>query len=213
MVAWFPVTVRVFHFLCHFTSNMSSCIGSITHIRYKGSSLTWYNHCLWRLSSVILHCAVVCPYNVTLIQWWVNGEHRLVGTCNRIDYSLGLLVSSIESYHYPIPSPGDSGSRSTSGGAGEGPGQVVVSKSYIEWTWTCMDKEWKVQLVCQWVYMKSVTWNQDSYKAIQMWLYTYQCNPEWNEIVDSILTKYQLITMACTVAFLRSHSYNAVYSK
>ena len=157
MVAWFPVTVRVFHFLliCHITSNMSSCIGIMTRIRYKGSSLTWYNHCLWRLSSVILHCAVVCPYNVTLIQWWVNGEYCLVGTCSSINYVLGLLVGSIESYHYPILFPGDGGSRSTSGGAGEGPGQFIVSKiRYIGWT--CMDKEVKMQLVCE-KYMRSVT--------------------------------------------------------
>ena len=56
-----------------------------------------------------------------------HGEHCLVGTINRINYSLGLLVGSIESYHNPISPPGDSGSRSTSGGAGEGPGLVIKS--------------------------------------------------------------------------------------
>ena len=96
-------------------------------IRLKETCLTWHNHCLWRLSPVISYCAVVCPYNVTLIQWWVYGEHCLVGTCNRMNDTLGLLISSIESYHNPIPPPGDSGSRSTSGGAGEGPGLVIVS--------------------------------------------------------------------------------------
>ena len=42
-----------------------------------------------------------------------------------MNYFLGLLVGSIESYHNPISPPGDSGSRSTSGGAGEGPGLVI----------------------------------------------------------------------------------------
>ena len=53
---------------------------------YEGLSLTWYNHCLWRiLSPDILHCAVVYPHNVIPTHWWVNGEHCLVGTINRIN--------------------------------------------------------------------------------------------------------------------------------
>ena len=51
----------------------------------EGSTFTWHNHCLWRLSSVILHCTVVCPCNVPSIHRWVNGEHCLVGTRNRIN--------------------------------------------------------------------------------------------------------------------------------
>ena len=51
---------------------------------YMSSSLTWYNHCLWRLSPGIFHCAVVIgPCNLT--HWSVNGEHCLVGTINRIN--------------------------------------------------------------------------------------------------------------------------------
>ena len=91
----------------------------------KGQSLTSYNRCPRRLSPDILHCAVVCPHNVTLTHWRVNGEHCLVGTLNRINYSLGLLVSSIESNHNPISPPSDIGSRPTSGGAGEG-GRVNI---------------------------------------------------------------------------------------
>ena len=55
-----------------------------------------YDHCHWWSSPGILHCAVVCPQNVTLTHWRVNGEHGLVGTHDRIHYSLGLLVGSIE---------------------------------------------------------------------------------------------------------------------
>ena len=52
---------------------------------YEGSSLTWYNHCLWRHSPVILHCAVVCPYNITLIRTWINVQYCLVTTINRVN--------------------------------------------------------------------------------------------------------------------------------
>ena len=99
----------------------------LNELKVQEFSLTWYNHCLTRLSSFILHCAAVCPHNDTLIKGWVNGKHCLVGTSKRINYSLGLLVSSTESYHNPIPPPGDSGSRSTSGNTGEGPGLLIVS--------------------------------------------------------------------------------------
>ena len=74
--------------------------------------ITWYNLCLWRLSPDILHCAVVCPHNVILLNWWVNGEHCLVGAINSIDYAFALLVGSIYIYHNPISSPGHIGSRS-----------------------------------------------------------------------------------------------------
>ena len=92
-------------------------------------------YCHWRSSPDILHCAVVCPQNVTLTHWCVNGEHCLVGTHSRIQYCLGLLVGSIESYYNPILPPGDSGSRSTSGSAGEGVWWSIESEtSYARWT-------------------------------------------------------------------------------
>ena len=114
------------------------------------SGLTWwYIHCVWRLSPVILHCAVVCPHNVTLTHWWVNGEYCLVGTCKRTHYSLGLLVSNIESYHNPISLPGNSGSRSTSRSAGEGPRLVTKSQtSYSRWTCRTASERNREQLVC-----------------------------------------------------------------
>ena len=99
----------------------------LNELKVQEFGLTWYNHCLTRLSSVILHCAAACPHNETLIKGWVNGEHCQVGTSNRINFSLGLLVSSTESYHNPVPPQGDSGSRSTSGNTGEGPGLLIVS--------------------------------------------------------------------------------------
>ena len=102
----------------------------------KCSTLTY---CYWWSSPGILHCAVVSPHYDTLTHWWVNGEHSLVGTLNKINYSLGLLVGSIESYHNPIPPPGDSGSRSTSGSAGEGVCWDI--ESYTSYNrWTCMVK-------------------------------------------------------------------------
>ena len=108
---------------------------------YSGPfTIVRYNHCLWRLSSDILHCATVCPHNVTLTHWWVNGEHCLVGTHNRIHYSLGLLVGSIESYHSSISPPGDSGSRSTSGDAGEGWLIIISQTGYPGGSWKCWEK-------------------------------------------------------------------------
>ena len=128
------------HYSCHFAQ---SCFVLVTWMHrmlcncdmfwlaHKMNGLiamvTCYGHCLWRLSPVILHCAVVGPHNVTLTHWGVDGEYCLVGTINRINQVLGLLVGSIESYYNPIPPPDDSGSRSTSGGASEGPGLVIKS--------------------------------------------------------------------------------------
>ena len=106
------------------------CLGPLT--------ITRYNCYPWWSSPGILHCAVVCPHNVTWTHWWVNGEHGLVGTHDSIHYSLGLLVGSVESYHNPISPPGDSGSRSTSGGAGEGPGLIIISQTaHTGRTWKC----------------------------------------------------------------------------
>ena len=51
----------------------------------KGSRLTWYNHCFWRFSSGICHCAAVCPQNATWTHWRINGEQCLVDTFNRIN--------------------------------------------------------------------------------------------------------------------------------
>ena len=97
-----------------------------------------YDHCHWWSSPGILHCAVVCPHNVTLIHWWVNGEHCLVGAHDRINYSLGLLVGIIERYHSPISPPGDSGSRSTSGGAGDDSELTIIKQAGYTWrTWKC----------------------------------------------------------------------------
>ena len=111
----------------------------------KASVLTY---CHWWSSPCILHCAVVCPHNVTLTHWWVNGEHCLVGAYNSIHNSLGLLVGSIESYHNSILPPGDSGSRSTSGDASEGVWWSIESEtSYVRWT--CMVK---IQWTCIWEY-------------------------------------------------------------
>ena len=90
----------------------------------------------WWSSPGILHCATVRPHNVTLTHWWVNGEHCLVGTHNRIHYSLGLLVGSIESYYSTISPPGDNSSRSTIGRAGERPGLIIISQVGYPWqTW------------------------------------------------------------------------------
>ena len=103
------------------------CLGPLT-----------YNHCFWRHSPGILHHAVVCLHSIILTHWWVNGEYCLVGTCNWINYFLGLLVGSIESYHSSISPPGDSGSGSTSGGAGEGPGLTIISQTaHTGRTWKC----------------------------------------------------------------------------
>ena len=99
---------------------------------------TRYNLSHWWSSPGVPHCAVVCPPNVTLTYWWVNGEHCLVGTCNRINYFLGLLVGSIGCYHSSISPPGDSGSRSTSGGAGESSGLTIINQAAYKWgTWKC----------------------------------------------------------------------------
>ena len=119
----------------YFYQYIPGLISCILGRRVATGQLTNNSHQWWS-SPGILHCTVVCPHNVTLTHWWVNGEHCLVGACNRISYSRGLLVGSIESYHSSISPPGDSGSRSTSGGAGESPGLIITSQTgYTEGTW------------------------------------------------------------------------------
>ena len=99
----------------------------------KGSTLTY---CHWRSSPGVFHCAVVYTHSVTRTHWWVNGEHCLVSTLNKINYSLGLLVGTIESYHNPISPPDDSVSRSTSGGAVECVCWAIEGEtSHIRWTY------------------------------------------------------------------------------